>query len=86
MANRANIPLIEEYRRADTSYYGADSKRRGPFSLNDALRSIFALIHKFGVVESVRREHRVDMHAADFCIRPCNNLRISMHAQYIEIY
>jgi hypothetical protein len=44
MADGTNIPFIEQDRGADAGHDGADSKRRRPFGLNNALRPMFALI------------------------------------------
>lgn len=86
MADGTNIPLVEEDRRADTGHGRADSKNRRSFGLDNALRSILALIRKLGVADIVWRERFVNGDAAECCSRPCGNLRISMHAQDVEIY
>jgi hypothetical protein len=56
MADGANIPPIEQDRRADAGDDGADSKRRPSFGLYNAFRPMFALICKLVVVESISRK------------------------------
>ena len=85
MADGTNIPLVKEDRGADAGHDGANPKGRSSFGLDNGLRSTFTLILKLGVAEMVRWERFVDGDAADRRSRPCCNLRVSVHAQYVNI-
>lgn len=86
VADRTNIALVQEDRRADARHDGTDSKRSRPFGSDNTLRTMLALMREFVAVNrGIGRNRYVDRDTADCGRRPCYNLGISMDAQYVDI-